>query len=190
MSPTTPDRCSFSTYGYACGKPVEHGRYLCDDHATAKCVSCGKAATHGCDFCGQFVCGMPLCDECTYGTDETKSAGAWGFMNHIHVSKPEFALKHENARLTDAVDAAHKRIAELEAGGWQPIESAPKDGKHVLLCVQSGAFFYAVEGACHAGEWLAAFHREPVQPVYWAPKPTGFVLPAPPSRIDKEDRNG
>jgi hypothetical protein len=93
------DRCTFSTYGYPCGKPVEHGRYLCEEHAASKCSSCGQPATHGCDFCGQFVCGAPLCDECTFGTDTSKSAGAWGFMNHIHVSKPEFADKHENARL-------------------------------------------------------------------------------------------
>jgi hypothetical protein len=101
------DKCKFSTYGYACGKPVEHGRYLCDEHAASKCASCGQPATHGCDFCGQFVCGAPLCDECTFGTDASKPSGAWGFINHIHISKPEFADKHENERLK-------KRVIELE----------------------------------------------------------------------------
>lgn len=98
------DRCKFSTYGYACNKPVEHGRYLCEEHASAMCSSCGQPATHGCDFCGQFVCGAPLCDECTYGSDQTKSSGAWGFMNHIHISQPEFVLKHSHARLLAALN--------------------------------------------------------------------------------------
>ena len=93
------DRCTFPTYGCACGKPVEHGRYLCESHAAATCSSCGQVATHGCDYCGQFVCGAPLCDECTFGLDESKSSGVWGFMNHIHVSRPEFADKHEASRL-------------------------------------------------------------------------------------------
>lgn len=124
------DRCKFSTYGYACGKHVEHGRYLCEEHAAAKCASCGQPATHGCDFCGQFVCGTPLCDECTFGTDDSKSSGAWGFMNHIHISRPEFADKHDNRRLQEENAALalqleamqremaerDKRIAALEAG--------------------------------------------------------------------------
>lgn len=116
------NRCKFSTYGYACGKHVEHGRYLCEEHATAKCASCGQPATHGCDFCGQFVCGTPLCDECTFGTDDSKSAGAWGFMNHIHVSRPEFADKHENRRLKEEnaalarkAEALQREVAELRA---------------------------------------------------------------------------
>ena len=93
------DRCTFPTYGWPCGKPVEHGRYLCESHAAAMCSSCGQVATHGCDYCGQFVCGAPLCDECTFGSDEGKSSGVWGFMNHIHLSRPEFADKHEASRL-------------------------------------------------------------------------------------------
>lgn len=109
------DQCKFSTYGYACGKPVEHGRYLCEEHAAAKCSSCGKPATHGCGFCGQFVCGAPLCDECTYGTDASKSSGAWGFMNHIHVSKPEFADKHANVRLKSQVATLREALDECEA---------------------------------------------------------------------------
>jgi hypothetical protein len=109
------DRCTFSTYGCACGKLVEHGRYLCEEHSAAKCSSCGRPATHGCDFCGQFVCGAPLCDECTYGTDTSKSAGAWGFLNHIHVSKPEFAMKHENARMRDEIAQLKAEIAARAA---------------------------------------------------------------------------
>jgi len=118
------DKCKFSTYGYACGKSVEHGRYLCEEHASSKCSSCGQPATHGCDFCGQFVCGMPLCEECTYGTDDSKPSGNWGFLNHIHVSKPEFADKHENRRLREElastieelINSRAKRIAELRGG--------------------------------------------------------------------------
>jgi hypothetical protein len=106
------DACKFSTYGYACGKPVEHGRYLCEEHASAKCSSCGQPATHGCDFCGQFVCGFPLCDECTYGTDDSKPSGAWGFLNHKHVSKIEFSDKHENRRLREEVTEL-RRVNEI-----------------------------------------------------------------------------
>lgn len=111
------DKCTFSTYGYACGKPVEHGRYLCEEHAKAKCASCGQPGTHGCDYCGQFVCGMPLCDECTFSTDKTKPSGNWGFMNHMHICKPEFADKHENRKLkaeNDRLRAALSEIATTE----------------------------------------------------------------------------
>lgn len=131
------DACKFSTYGYACGKPVEHGRYLCEEHAKAKCSSCGQPATHGCDFCGQFVCGAPLCDECTYGTDESKSAGSWGFMNHIHVSKPEFVDKHENARLKAALAAKDAELSRLREENEQ-LSSFVKSFH--LTCVESSFY--------------------------------------------------
>ena len=84
---TIPDfrKCKFSTYGHACGKETI-GSDLCDKHAVEKCCSCGQPATHGCDFCGQFVCGAPLCDECVGRTDKGHS-GAWGFLNHVHTKK-------------------------------------------------------------------------------------------------------
>ncbi|WP_160006912.1 hypothetical protein [Rhizobium sp. 18055] len=107
------EKCTFSTYRYACGKPVEHGRYLCEEHVKVTCASCGNAATHGCDYCGQFVCGTPLCDECTYSTDKTKAAGNWGFMNHVHVSKPEFADKHRVVKLEAALAAKDAEIERL-----------------------------------------------------------------------------
>jgi len=120
------DRCKFSTYGYACGKHVEHGRYLCEEHAKATCASCGQPATHGCDFCGQFVCGTPLCDECTFGTDDSKPSGAWGFMNHIHVSRPEFADKHENRRLKEENAALARQAEALQ----QEVDSLKQTRQH------------------------------------------------------------
>lgn len=98
-----PTTCQFRTYGYKCGKPIEHGHLFCKRHKQAKCASCGQPATHErCDYCGQFVCVAPLCDERTYGTDE---------------SKPQFADKHrirkleaENTRLSDCLAEALKAL--------------------------------------------------------------------------------
>lgn len=75
--------CKFSTYGYVCGAKA-YGEDFCEKHSTMKCVSCGSPATHGCDFCGQFVCGAPLCDNCIGATDKGP-AGNWGFLNHVHI---------------------------------------------------------------------------------------------------------
>lgn len=77
--------CTFSTYGVACGKETI-GSDFCDEHSKSKCSSCGQPATHGCSFCGQFVCGAPLCDDCAYASDKGPS-GSWGFLNHIHIKK-------------------------------------------------------------------------------------------------------
>lgn len=35
----------------------------CKDH-DLKCLNCGEHADHGCDYCGQFVCGYPACEKC------------------------------------------------------------------------------------------------------------------------------
>ncbi|MHA2263651.1 MAG: hypothetical protein ACXAEN_14745 [Candidatus Thorarchaeota archaeon] len=34
---------------------------FCSEHATTKCIVCREQAVRGCPFCGQFVCGYPLC---------------------------------------------------------------------------------------------------------------------------------
>lgn len=72
--------CQFSTYGVPCGATVEHGSYFCENHKAASCVSCSKPSTHGCDYCGQFVCGAPLCNDCTDISTE---------HGHRHGEKPE-----------------------------------------------------------------------------------------------------
>lgn len=78
-------KCKFSTYGVKCGVDAIGSDY-CEKHEKMMCCSCGNPATHGCAFCGQFVCGAPLCDDCTYGTEPGPS-GNWGFLNHVHIRK-------------------------------------------------------------------------------------------------------
>lgn len=62
---------------------------------------------------------------------------------------------------------------------WQPMDTAPKDGKHCILAVQEGAFIYSVQGAFDGKQWNAV-HREGVEPLCWMPNarlPSEF-LPA------------
>lgn len=58
---------------------------------------------------------------------------------------------------------------------WQPIETAPKDGSHILAAASSG-FRYIVlwdEDRCH---WVRQDNETPCFPHNWQP------LPAPPRR--------
>ena len=41
---------------------------FCPLHEEKRCSSCGKQATRDCDYCGQFVCGAPLCPDCIHDT--------------------------------------------------------------------------------------------------------------------------
>lgn len=52
--------------------------------------------------------------------------------------------------------------------GWQPMGTAPLDGKHCILSVQEGAFIVSVQGFYHGGKWIAV-HRDNVQPLAWMP---------------------
>jgi len=48
-----------------CGKPaISNG--FCETHREEKCCRCKKQATRECEETGQFVCGAPLCDDCTH----------------------------------------------------------------------------------------------------------------------------
>jgi hypothetical protein len=85
-----------------------------------------------------------------------------------------------------ALDAKDKRIAELEAGGWQDIETAPKDGHEFIACLprQGGVRVLVRWDKLHAcwltkGLAISLFDGD-----LWHP------LPAPPSLPNKEDRNG
>lgn len=79
--------CRFvPAYSSACGHPTSNANRICSAHK-AMCAVCGELATNDCSYCGQFVCGTPLCDNCEGWSDNTKSSGSWGFMNHSHRRK-------------------------------------------------------------------------------------------------------
>jgi len=69
-----------------CAAEATDGRF-CAKHKAEVCVVCGAQATKECDYAGQFVCGSPLCDGCTYFNDHAKPSGNWGFMNHKHITR-------------------------------------------------------------------------------------------------------
>ncbi len=50
----------------------------CDEHQI-KCRSCSAPATHQCAETGQFVCGAPLCDDCTHNIHPQGYNGGIGF---------------------------------------------------------------------------------------------------------------
>ena len=87
-------------YSSPCGALIADENGFCAKHKKrAQCCvkNCENRATHECNHCGQFVCGAPLCDDCHGTTDETKTSGCWGFMNHIHRKKPVESRSHKIA---------------------------------------------------------------------------------------------
>ena len=54
--------CKYVCYNRCVNLAVEDG--YCQEHKDEMCRVCGKKATRGCSYCGQLVCGIPLCDNC------------------------------------------------------------------------------------------------------------------------------
>jgi len=46
-----------------CKQVPDVGEIYCPKHKNEKCFKCGAQATRDCDHTGQFVCGVPMCDE-------------------------------------------------------------------------------------------------------------------------------
>lgn len=87
--------------------------------------------------------------------------------------------------LRSYINEREARIAELEQRpavpqGWQPIETAPKDGSRILLIAKGGWVAdgqWEKEAYAGNGAWVWPFvHREPT---YWMPLPA--LLPAQPA---------
>lgn len=91
----TDSCCYLAAYTFnRCGLPADDSG-LCEKHRESLCASCKAQATHECSYCGQFVCGAPLCDACEGWEDRTQPSGSWGFMNHSHRPKALLARIEE-----------------------------------------------------------------------------------------------
>ncbi len=85
----------------------------------------------------------------------------------------------------DLIDTVVARVTPLcappaaEAGdGWRDIETAPKDGRDVLVHTLHGLRRVAFWDTARGGLWSLWPGREPAQPTHWRP------LPAPPAAQD------
>jgi len=96
-------------------------------------------------------------------------------------------LASEDVAHADEAEAITDRQAREEArdgGEWRTIDSAPKDGRHCILSVPHGAFFYSVQG-CYdelRKRWVHVLNTDE-QPLAWMPNvllPAEFK-PAPPA---------
>jgi hypothetical protein len=79
-------KCQYDRgYGENCQQEVIQGSVFCDEHNGKKCTSCGAQAIKDCSYCGQFVCGFPLCENCEGWENGVQST--WGFIGHRHSPK-------------------------------------------------------------------------------------------------------
>lgn len=79
------------------------------------------------------------------------------------------------AALAKSIDGLTAALSAAPGSGlprWRTMDTAPKDGTHILLRVPvHGGFIYAVEGAFVDNAWHSAFQNN-VTPLHWAPKPS------------------
>lgn len=72
-------KCKFDKgWGGKCENEADDSGF-CEEHKDMKCCSCGKQATHSCSETGMFICGFPLCDDCTHNTHPEGHNGGIGF---------------------------------------------------------------------------------------------------------------
>jgi hypothetical protein len=59
-------------------------------------------------------------------------------------------------------------VEHVNPVGWQPMETAPLDGKHCILAIKCSAFVYAIQGAFMKGKWMNAADIQS-EPLCWMP---------------------
>lgn len=80
-------------------------------------------------------------------------------------------------RVADVALAAGR--AEAVAAGWQTMDTAPMDGRHILLRVpENDGFIFAVEGGFAEGVWHSVYFSN-VEPLGWMPLPGSALVSAP-----------
>lgn len=81
------------------------------------------------------------------------------------------ASRQYHIKLRKEADArADKAEAERDEWQWRDMQSAPRDGKHMVLAIQTpGGFVRNIEGAFMDGRWMNALNLD-VEPLCWFPK--------------------
>ena len=64
--------------------------------------------------------------------------------------------------------------AKIKAPQWQPIESAPKDGTHILVCT-AGSDYYAVTVHWFDNNWHETMSWDGELAIYELKKPTHWI---------------
>ena len=66
--------------------------------------------------------------------------------------------------------------------GWQPIETAPKDGTRVILGNPNNPYGeWPFMGEFDAGKWRIHIDGQTIDPTHWMP------LPEPPPTVEREE---
>jgi hypothetical protein len=68
----------------------------------------------------------------------------------------------------------------VSTGGWQPIDSAPKDGSRILIygCANCGGLtMHTARFKVERGAWIVSHNVAMFEPTHWMP------LPEPPEGI-------
>lgn len=73
------------------------------------------------------------------------------------------------------IERLRARVAELDDGGWRPIETAPEDGTSVLIWDGRRVSQSEYITSHHFSGWMTCYMGRP-EPTHWRP------LPAPPPR--------
>lgn len=89
-------KCNFDkAWVGRCKVEIEDSECGCKDHKDIKCCVCGEQATGECDHTAQFVCGFPLCDNCTGAQKPNAGWGLFGFGGHHHIRKSDLMKNGE-----------------------------------------------------------------------------------------------
>lgn len=110
------------------------------------------------DVCGQYY------------EEAVEAEGEHGGTAIPYVQESEVtALLADRDRLADEVERLREALAD--ATEWKSMNSAPTDGRHVIVAVQTkSSFVYSVEGAFMNGRWMNAFDIAEA-PLCWRHKP-------------------
>jgi len=101
---------------------------FCEEHKFLKCCSCGTQATHECDETGQFVCGFPLCDDCTHNTHPKGHNGGVGFNAHKWPEGMKLHCKKSEQKFSPWY------VTEAFLDDWKKENDIPDETKITLTC--------------------------------------------------------